>query len=216
MSKFVDGNGVVINLVNDVIAFNEGKIVLTNKVFNKMLSYANYTKSEISGFGKIKEEGDNVIVTDIKIFPQVCTGAHTELKQEDLITFIGNVIAHNGNSDDWKLWWHSHYDFDVFFSTVDTDTIAELTRGSEMFPGGSRLYSICINNIGQMAARKDENGLFVADLDIVITPDYRSKIYKAVKSEVDKKVSKRIYVNTIIEPMQEVVNGRFTTATIKE
>ncbi|KKM22332.1 hypothetical protein LCGC14_1626420 [marine sediment metagenome] len=35
------------------------------------------------GFGKIKKIGNRIIITNVKIFKQVCTSAHTSLDTEN-------------------------------------------------------------------------------------------------------------------------------------
>jgi len=180
-----------VNLVEDFSGFSIGDIELSSEVFNKMLSYAVCANSEISGFGKIKEVGDRVIVTEIRIFPQVCNGAHTTLEQDDLVRFMSEIIANGEKPEDWKLWWHSHYDFAAFFSGEDTSTIAQLTKASAIHPDGSKLYSICINNKGEMVARVDDNGVD-SKMDVAIKPDHKSDAYKAIRKEVKKKVKQEV------------------------
>jgi len=209
--------------IADYVVFNKDKLILPHNVFNRMLAYAEVTKSEISGFGKVEKKGKDFVVTEIRIFPQECSGAFTELKQDDLIRFLSDIIARGENPEDWKLWWHSHYNFDQFFSTTDTNTIAQLTESSQLYPKGSRLFSLCINNKGNMVARKD-NGSEMEEMDIVIEPDYNSALYKAVTEEVKQKVKIKKFVSiktfkqeaTPKFQREEIGGQRILTATIEE
>ena len=104
------------------------KLYLTSESWQKMSYFVDEVKTEISGLGKVEktEEGE-FIVTDVRIFEQVVSGAHSDIEAEALAKFQVELIKGNENPAEWVLWWHSHASMKTFFSQRDTDTIDEST-----------------------------------------------------------------------------------------
>ncbi len=168
----------------------EVKFNLPLPVFQKMLSYARASKGEISGFGKtrIRKKGNVKIITilDVKIFRQTVSSGYTDLSAEALTDHYVSLVTNKENPKHWNLWWHSHNDFNVFFSSIDTNTIADLSKRSELF-------SICINKNGEIIGRYDKLGELVSEATIEINYPVDIKIEKACKEEVKEKISYNLF-----------------------
>ncbi len=160
------------------------KILFPLEIYTKMLAYAQASNGEISGFGKTKLSKDNskIKILDIRIFRQKVTQAHTELAADSLHDFYYSLIQQNEDPSRWNLWWHSHNDFEVFFSEIDINTISSLSKDTT-------LLSICINKAGELTGRLDVNGessYNEEDIEFVLIPpkDLMSKIKNEVKQKV--------------------------------
>lgn len=160
-------------------------IVLPQRIYDKMLAYAKASKGEVSGWGKTEETedefGDKVItVTELRLFKQVVMSVHTSLDGEALTKFYIEM-ATTGNEDmtKWNLWWHSHNDMPVFFSSQDDAAIAKLNS--------KNLYSICINKMGMVTARADQKKQS-QEVPISIEHNVDPEILKSCAEEVKLKV----------------------------
>lgn len=185
----------------------EQRLVLTEQAFKKMFVYCKAAPGEISGFAKTeflqedKSEGEfggrkfsqdhpAILITDVRIFEQECTSGGTHLNMNDLTKFYVDLIRSKEKPELWNCWWHTHNDFGVFFSGTDTNTIEKLSASS-------LLVSICVNKMGDMTARMDENGKLVRNLKPVILPNMDSRLSKLCIEEVKLKVKEaKPYVYT--------------------
>lgn len=165
---------------------NARKLIIPEHIWRKMYGYVALTKSEVSGFGKLKRFYDVVRrpdpsfeLVDIKIFKQVCNTAHTQLSSEDLTNFYLEMIKQKEKPTDWYCWWHSHDDGSVFFSSTDLGTIEQLSSKG-------RVVSLCVNKLGAMTARYDTKGQTEL-LSPVIKPDIAG-LKDELKLEIKRKV----------------------------
>jgi hypothetical protein len=165
------------------------EIFIPQHIYHKMLAYAQVCDGEISGWGKTKvtkKKDDNVTyvtVLDIRIFKQTVTDTHTSIDADALTKFYVELAKEGENMSNWNLWWHSHNDFNVFFSSEDEKTIKKTASG--------RLYSICINKKGELTARVDEKGKVLAEnIDPKVENPVNDSLMAACRAEVKKKVKK--------------------------
>jgi len=126
------------------------KILIEKEVAIKLKSYTKFAKGEISGVGKsiINEDGDIQIV-DIALFDQECTGAHTDIDDKSMAKFMYEMHQRNEPLDNWNVWWHTHADFDVYWSQTDDDCIVGHKNNNEY------LVSIVTNKAGDLLGRLD-------------------------------------------------------------
>lgn len=171
-------------------------ISINNREYQKMVYYTNAARGEISGLGKVGIKKDKILVTDVLIFRQECSHGGTVLDKKQLSLFVVELIQNNKKIQDYKLWWHSHNDFDVFWSPTDEKNILELSKSSQ-------LVSICINKMGNIIGRIDTEGetehLHVNILPAPNTPlqnqcikEVREKV-RNIRLRVVKKVKRRRY-----------------------
>ncbi len=156
------------------------KLELSPYAYSKMVHYTQRARGEISGFGKIKKIGNRVIITNVKIFKQVCTSAHTSLDTEKLHIFMNELFRKGEDTGKWKLWWHSHNDFRVYWSGIDE---ANIVKHSDT----SYLLSICINKNVDMVGRIDDKGE-TATIPVKVLP-IRGRLKDRCYEETVKKVT---------------------------
>ncbi len=160
------------------------RLRIMSQVYRKMFHYINATQNEVSGFGKIKIKDNNYDVTDVVILKQNGTGGGTTIGADALAKFLSMLARKGKRLQDWKLWWHSHPNFNASFSTTDTHTISELSNGSV-------LISLCINQFGDMVARKDGRGGYRV-LQPVVIPNEKDNVKRNCVREVKRKVNEEV------------------------
>ena len=111
-----------------------------------------FCQHEISGFGKIEVVNGDIYVRDLRIFKQTVSSGDTVLNRKALGKFYDEIIQEEGDLSNWKLWFHSHADNEVFFSNIDEQTITDFD--SEM-PQDNWMLSIVTNHNGKMLVRID-------------------------------------------------------------
>ena len=125
------------------------KIKFENLAYKKLLFYVNNCDIEISGYGKSRVEGNEIIIEDIGLIKQECTGTNTDIDDEATMLFFQEKMRGGEDVKKWNVWWHSHVDFGVFWSTTDEKTAAEMSSG------GDYLISIVANKKGDYLGRID-------------------------------------------------------------
>ena len=154
------------------------------EVYQKMVFYCMTAPGEISGFGKADRvrvyDKSMYYMKDIRLLAQKCTSAHTSMDMSGLSSFIIQLDKEKDNIGNWRVWWHTHNDFGVFFSGEDEATIKKLCAKRH-------LISICINKLGEMTARFDI-GNVTRKLTVVCVPPSIGGVYRDCVQEVQKKV----------------------------
>ena len=183
------------------------KLELSNLAYSKMVHYTQKSRGEISGFGKMNKIGNRIIITNVKIFKQICTQTHTTLDEETLHSFLGRLIRRGENTGKWKLWWHSHNDFGVHWSDTDETNIA---RHSE----NSYLLSICINKNIDMIGRIDDKGQR-ADIPVKVLPirgRLKENCYREVKRKVEyERFNRRVEICKELKKLDMTDNPELLT-----
>ena len=175
--------------------FPTRRILVLENPHLKMLYYARASRGEVSGLGKVKITKDEVVITDAILIEQECSGSETTLDEEMLSKFIVDSVKRGETLRDYRLWWHSHNDFGVFWSSTDEDTIKKLSRNRV-------LISLCINKRGEMVSRFDRGS---RREDLLFIPNDKPKLRRECKEEVKKKV-------TYHNGREGIVNGLYETA----
>ena len=124
------------------------KIYITPTAWLKLKYYVLEAKSEISGLGISKKDGDSIIVKDILLFHQECSSAHTDLDKKDIAKFLTEAHEKGMDTKDLNVWWHSHADMGVFWSFTDNENI-------DGFIHSEYMISIVANKELQTLARVD-------------------------------------------------------------
>lgn len=166
------------------------------KAYAKMVYYCQSVGTEVSGFGKINEIKDStgkittIEVVDVLLLKQECTAGYTELDEACMSNFVYQLAKKGEDTSQWKLWWHTHNDFGVFWSGIDDATVERLIK----FTNGY-LISTCINKkcdiIGRIDVMENNNQLS-ADCKIgikpVLNPKWKSTCIRQAKRLVTEKV----------------------------
>lgn len=127
----------------------EIKCFLTTEVYNKIKYYIDGVNAEISGVGKSSIVDGDIHITDVVIFKQKCSSAHTDIDDLDQAKWMQEVVDRGESLKDWNVWWHSHNNFGVFWSGTDTNTIESHANN------GGFLVSLVSNKKREFKVRVD-------------------------------------------------------------
>lgn len=160
-------------------------IFIERGAHKKLKYYVGLCEEEISGFGKIKQIGDNLVITDFQIFKQTVGPAHADMDEDSLAEFLYEKTAAKENLSEWRVWWHSHAKMNAFFSGIDTGTIDE----SKEFPW---LVSLVTNHDGDMVARFDAYSpiRYHLDVEVEVLDEEDEELKEACEKEIEAKVSR--------------------------
>lgn len=156
------------------------KLHIKHLAAEKIRQYTKLCPNEISGLGQVDIIDGEPVVTDVGIFKQVVSSAHSTINPEHLAEFQDEIIKAGGSMKKYVLWWHSHAHMSVFFSGTDTGTIDSSTE----FP---YLVSLVVNKKGDAKARLDiykpVRMMCELDVETEMIPD--SDMTKALRAEMD-------------------------------
>lgn len=200
------------------------KILIENKVAIKLKYYTHFASGEVSGMGKstITEDGD-ILVIDIKLFDQECSGASTEIDDKSLAKFMHELNEAGESLAEWNLWWHTHADFGTFWSSTDDKTIADHAQNSDY------LISIVTNKDGDIDGRLDvfpkdnspfkkkfSGTKFDIDVEIYINEDLQEKIDIDTETLEEEKKTHEDLIEDIDEKIIECKNSILTDAELEK
>ena len=160
------------------------KIYFQRKAYQKFRYFIEECETEISGFGKVVKYGDKLVITDVEIFKQKVSGAHSDMDDEALAAFLFEKTKAKESLAQWRVWWHSHATMGVFFSGTDTGTI----DGSTEFPW---LISVVGNHDGDIKARIDvfDPIRCTEDLEVEVLEEEDEELKALCIKEIKEKVS---------------------------
>lgn len=160
---------------------------MTREVRDMLELYILSTAGEISGLGKAVITQGDILITDIYLLRQKCSPTFTELDKEDVNKFLYDMLEHDEDPSEIKLWWHSHASMDVFWSPTDDGT-------AEGF-GNGWMLSLVSNKHGDYLARLDMYEPFKVTIDNLLVrtlPTGNTRFRKAIEDEISEKVSKYV------------------------
>lgn len=117
---------------------NPIKVLMGITAQQKMKHWINIARGEVSGLGAVEEiRNDRGIITgfiidEIYLLKQQSGSADTILDDEAVGQFLFEMAKSGGDTSKIKLWWHSHGDLGVFWSTTDEANIQRLANSSYM------------------------------------------------------------------------------------
>jgi len=162
------------------------KLIIPKEVEERIHGYAMSVDSEIAGMGKVRVEGDSIIVEEVMIYDQEATGATADLSQEAIAKWLTELVRAGDSPKMWKLWFHSHHTMPAFFSGRDTATIDGQTEGDW-------LVSLVVNCKREREARLDlyrPFRMFLTDLEIEIQGTEAYTVPADIAEEVARKVKR--------------------------
>lgn len=158
-------------------------LIIVEEAYLKMKYFVENCNTEISGLGKIREKSDSLELYDVEIFEQNVSATHSDLDTKTLAKFLNEKTLTKESVKDYKAWWHSHVNMEVFFSLTDEYTI----NISREFP---YLVSIVMNKLHDIEARLDIYSplRITIPLKIEIEVKDNKEIEILCKQEIQKKV----------------------------
>ena len=143
---------------------NTMKLIIPKEVEERIHGYVMSVESEIAGMGKVRIEGDTMIVEEVMIYEQEVTGATADLSPKAMAKWQSDLVRAGGSPKMWRLWWHSHANMAAFFSGTDTGTMDAQTESDWVM-------SLVVNKRRERKARLDlyrPFRMFLADVEIEI------------------------------------------------
>ena len=163
-------------------------LIFSKKAYLKIKYYTQQAEGEISGLGKTRmTEENNIIIENVEIFPQEASDAFTELSEEAMAKFLYEKTKKKEDVSGYNLWWHTHNDFNTFWSGTDTHTINE--SSSSTF-----LISVVVNKDMDIKARMDlfKPFRYTFPLEVFRVKDisHNKKLKRSCKNKIDLCVKK--------------------------
>lgn len=129
------------------------KVEIEESACRKIMDITMASKGECSGFGMVKKQGNSFLIYDVVIPKQSNSASHTEIDVDAMCEMMSDMAMEGKDTADWKCWWHSHADFNVFYSGTDNATIESFMEF--VSPENAYLISIVVNHAGDMVCRLD-------------------------------------------------------------
>lgn len=124
---------------------------------DKMQGWCNAAKTEVSGWGKVQLVDGIFKVSNVWLPQQKCSTGYTLIEAESTARLkqhlyekcktLDEMVAF---WDDIKFWWHTHYDFNTFWSDTDDNQAKEVAKVN-----GEWSLSLVINQKGDRLCRTD-------------------------------------------------------------
>lgn len=159
------------------------KVYISVVARKKLDSYIDICRGEVSALGKVSKINGDLLVEDVFLFNQEVSSASTDLSVDDLSKFTFEYIKMGKSPEDIKLWWHSHADLDVGWSSIDNANIESI--------GNEWMLSIVSNRFGEHRARLDIYEPIRITIDnlaietkVVVDPMFKETIRKEVNQKV--------------------------------
>ena len=195
-----------------VKAHSKGLVVRVEQhVKDKMQGWCNAANGEVSGLFCVKLQDAVFHVYDVFLPEQNGSTGFTKIDGHAngrLYGFLQKKYGLEGMAD-LKGWWHTHYNFNVFWSGTDDDTAQSNAILAEDWS-----LSIVINQRGEWLARVDVVSpipVMVDELPIVFVPNSKHHAKRDYKRDIDKWVhpfpERKVFVTKrtyeIKEPIQK-------------
>jgi len=91
--------------------------------------WVDLARGEVSGLGTVvRLDDDNLLIEEVFLVEQICTGSHTELEDEAVAALLVELDAQGIDTGKVRFWWHSHGTMPTFWSNTDESCIAGLAN----------------------------------------------------------------------------------------
>ena len=160
------------------------KLIIPKSIEERIHAYAMSVDSEIAGMGKVRIDGEDIIVEEVMIYDQTVTGATADLSSRAVAQWQSDLVKAGGSPKHWKLWWHSHDNMPAFFSGRDTATMDAQTEGDW-------LVSLVVNKKRERQCRVDTYRpfrMYMDNVEIEIDGQTEYQVPADIKTEVAQKV----------------------------
>lgn len=137
------------------------KVVFKKQVWNDLWGWCRAGKSEVSGMGEVEQKDDKTFYVHKAWLPkQKGSDGFTEITPEGRAWLIRETLARKTGRG-LHLWWHTHYNFDPFWSVTDIENIQTIlgTKGMDW------LVSIVLSQKDTYTCRIDTNKPFRIGFD---------------------------------------------------
>lgn len=113
----------------------------------KIQYWADAASGEVSGLGIVENIKGQMIVKEVFILEQECSGTDTELNPESISKLMTELMQTDKDPSKLKFWWHSHVNMGVFWSGTDDECAETLSK--------EFAFSTVVNKKGESKTRLD-------------------------------------------------------------
>lgn len=153
--------------------------------WTKMYGWCRAAKSEVSGMGMARIEDGAFVVYDVFFPKQYCSSGWTELDDEHLSILQQKLFQNGRNMNEFRFWWHTHYNFSTFWSGQDESMAQALATCNTEWS-----LSLVINQMGDYKCRIDLKkpiDVTIDDIKVHVTlNDRKRKRKRNFKSDIHK------------------------------
>ncbi|HID57226.1 TPA: hypothetical protein EYP37_11900, partial [Candidatus Poribacteria bacterium] len=162
-------------------------IYFAPKAMAKLNAYVDHSEGEVSGLGKVKQIGEDFHVREVLLIEQESGYSSTELDDDALAEFLQELVAKGEDPSSWRLWWHSHGSFKVFWSFIDEKTCAKFNN--------EWMISVVTNQRREYLGRLDlyRPIHLWTELPVRVYVELSEDEIEAIKEELEKKVRRKAW-----------------------
>jgi len=185
---------VAINIKEVKVKAYPPKLTIYREDYLRLVAYALEAKGEISGFMKVAQhdDGQGFHIHAPVIFEQECTGVTTDLDTTSVAKFFDDIVrVQNGDPTEYRCWWHSHVEMEVFYSGTDNKSIDEFTEDWGFAIG------ITVNRKGEIYTRIQYNNplwIEIENVPLMIKETLSDSVLDKIKEDVKNFVKEKTYV----------------------
>lgn len=160
--------------------------------WTKMHGWCRAAGSEVSGVGLADLKDGKFVVSDVYLPKQQCSSSYTDI-DDAAMGKLNYKMFKKGNESRLRFWWHTHYNFNTFWSGTDDDTAQKLMKTN-----GEWELSLVINQRGDWLCRMDMMSPFNITVDnlpvfLVQNSKKQKKRYRSFKTDIKKWVRPMSY-----------------------
>lgn len=170
------------------------KVILPRPVWDTMYGWCRAADCEVSGIGLVEKIPEGLKVHQVYLPHQECGGASTELVDSEYDKLLMKLKKEGVKLGTMKFWWHTHYNFGVFWSATDDKTADEMAGSSAEF-----FLSLVINQKGEYKCRLDIKSpvaMKIDDIEVEIEDPEDGRLAKKCAEDVKRLVKKKTYTVT--------------------
>ena len=111
---------------------NEPRVLMAPAAEQKIRHWVQLARGEVSGLGTVVPQNRGLLIEQVYLLEQQCTGSHTELDDEAVAALLVELDAMGVDTGTVRFWWHSHGTMQAFWSGTDDECIEGLGNDSYM------------------------------------------------------------------------------------
>lgn len=156
--------------VKPITAYTKGFVIqMDHKVYDNIFGWCKAASPiECSGMGLIERDGSVFRVTEAFLPEQRGTPVSTVITPNGRDSMIRDLAKRKVSGKTLKFWWHTHPDFNAYFSSTDVENIERLVGWN-----GDYMLSMVVNKMGEYNCRLDVmNPIRLAVEHLPVVVDY--------------------------------------------
>ena len=107
-------------------------VLISAEAEQRIRHWVDLARGEVSGLGTVVPHNDGLLIEEVYLLKQRCTGSHTELDDEAVAALLVELDAKGVDTGTVRFWWHSHGDLSAFWSGTDDSCIEGLANDNYM------------------------------------------------------------------------------------